>query len=46
VGSTFAGDPLGIGGPATFTYVPAATITDAAGNAATGSFSVLSFKLF
>jgi hypothetical protein len=46
VGTTFTGDALAQGGPAAFTYVPAASITDAAGNAAAGSLVVPSFRLF
>jgi hypothetical protein len=33
------------GGPGTFVFVPAPTLTDSSGNAATGSLSVASFRL-
>ena len=45
-GPTVTGNTLGAGGPNTFTYVPAANITDAAGNTAAGSFAKLSFRIF
>ena len=47
VGTTAGGTgTVGAGGPGTFVFSPAASLTDAAGNAATGSISVPAFRIF